>query len=247
MAKDYINPEMQAAPVLGGTSFDPVEFARRKHAEKFQREQVRYMENEKATAEGLKNLMVDLKGWEDTNGFQELTNRNQKALDMFLAFRRKGANMLNPKTSAEIMAYKELTDYQNETKRLADVWNGTKNQYDQIAARRIADMMLPEEQRKVNWKETDPKLAEILRTHGVGDRANLLATAIVGNPQIEDVQNFINDIKTRAPKLDIKETSYLDENGQTMKNVTQIQDPAKQKQIEDFWRNQYKLSGENDK
>ena len=127
MAK--IDPAFQAAPVLQD-EYNPVEFAREAHQEKFQLQKAKYEEQQKATVEGLDKLMLNIKGWEDKSGFQELLGRQQKAIDGFMSLSRKGMNLVNPKTTEEVMAYKALNDYHSQTKQLADQWQEQKTAYD---------------------------------------------------------------------------------------------------------------------
>ena len=89
MAKT-IDPAFQAAPYLGDSSHDPIQFARRQNLQKFQAQKQKYEETQRNTARGLENLMVDIKGWEDQQGFKEIMAEQDKIMNGFLDLSRKG-------------------------------------------------------------------------------------------------------------------------------------------------------------
>ena len=185
-----IDPAFQAAPVLQDT-YNPVEFAQRAHQEKFQLQKAKYEEQQKTTAEGLQKTMVELKGWEDKAGFQQLMERNQKAVDGFMSLSRKGMNLVNPKSTEEVMAYKALTDYHNKTKELADMWQQQKTAYDLIQKELIED----KDGTKYNHEATQKNLEEMMNNHSIEDRRGLLENAIVRKPQVGDAIKYAEELK----------------------------------------------------
>src|SRR4030042_6276689 len=101
MAKGTIDPAFQAAPFLGESSHDPIEFVRRHNLAKYQATKIRQEEIRRNTAEGLDKLMVDLKGWEDQQGFKEIMADQDKVFRGFLEMSRKGMNLTSPRTPDE--------------------------------------------------------------------------------------------------------------------------------------------------
>jgi hypothetical protein len=203
MAK--IDPAFQAAPVLQDT-YNPVEFARQAHQEKFQLQKAKYEEQQKATAEGLQKVMVNLKGWEDKEGFKELNERNQKAVETFMALSRRGLNLVNPKSTQDVMAYKAITDYVNQTKELAGQWEQQKTAYDLIQKELTEDAKLDPNDRKFKHDETQKGLEDVLNGHSIADRRGLLEKAIVPQPHIEDIDKYTKDNIGRItppPKIQI--------------------------------------------
>jgi hypothetical protein len=236
-----IDPGFQGAPVLQD-EFNPTQFVQNLKNQKNEVQKEQYQQKGRETAEGLKNLSVDLKGWEDKSGFNELMQRNQKAQDMFLSLSNKGLNLVNPKTNEEVLAYKALTDHHEQTKQLADQWNQQKGLYDKIQEALVKDNELPEGEQRIDHEATQKNLEELLSKHTIGDRAGLLQKAIVQRPQIADVNKFISSIKDRAPKLDIESHPITDSNGNIHNVTTEVQDDKKAKEIEKYYRDQYRYA-----
>lgn len=244
MAKT-VDPAFQAAPYLGDSSHDPIEFVRRQNAIKYQRSKEKQNEIEKNTAKGLDKLMIDLDGWNDKEGFREVISRQQKAKDMYMDLATKGVNFINPTTEGEVMAYKALTDYQAKTKEMADLRNAQKLKVEVINKLRMTEQAKgKEDDQSVDWDATEANLTKALSNNTISGRDEILNNALVVKPTIGDVNKFINEIKARAPKLDVVSTPYTDENGQQGTRLVQIQDAKKQKEIEDFYKNQYKYAPE---
>ncbi len=241
-----IDPEMQAAPILGGTSFDPVEFARRQHAEKVQRQKVEYYQKEKETAAGLQNLMVDLKGWEDQAGFKELMDDQNKVLNGFMALSRKGANLINPKTAEEITAYKAINDAHNAIKQKADTWMQQKQIYDLTQKAIEEDSKKPQEEQEIDHEKTQANLQNALKDNSILSRAGKLTNLIVTKPSIGDVQKYLTSIKDRIPKPDVIATPMTDpDTGQTINRQEIKVTPEKEKEIISALRTQYKYAPVN--
>jgi hypothetical protein len=232
MAK--IDPAFQAGTVLKD-EYSPVEFAARAHAEKFQLQKAQYEEHEKQTAEGLKDLMLNLKGWEDKEGFQELLGRQQKAIDGFMSLSRKGMNLVNPKSAQEVMAYKALNDYHAKTKEMADQWQQQKTAYDLIEKELAEDAKLDPNEQKFDHAQTQKNLQEMLNTHSIEDRRGLLESAIVPQPQIADIGKFLkeNEDAITKPK---KITTYQENPATKQLESTMVDEESPkliQKQVSD--------------
>jgi hypothetical protein len=237
MAK--IDPAFQAAPVLQDT-YNPVELASKQHAEKFQLQKAKYEEQQKATAEGLNKLMLNLKGWEDKAGFQELLGRQQKAIDGFMALSRKGMNLVNPKSAEEVMAYKALTDYHAQTKQLADTWTQQKGIYDLYHKAIEEDSKLSPDEQKIDHAGTEKNIQDVLANNSIEGRAGKLQDLIVSKPTVGDVHKYVKDNLDMITKPDKVQMPYTDPNtGQQGSIMNEVVTPQIQKkQVADL-RNLY--------
>jgi len=186
----------QGAPVLKD-EFNPVEFVQGLKDKQFAVQKALYEQKEAGNKEYLSNLVTNLKGWEDQKGFQELQERNNTAYKVAMEAMKKGMNLSNPKNDAEVTLFKYLNDYHAQTKNLADQWEVQKGVYDKIQQLHEQEDALPPSERKVNWDETQKKLAEALEGHSIEDRKNLLQNAIVYNPIPADYNKIIEQNKDR--------------------------------------------------
>ncbi len=237
MAK--IDPAFQAAPVLQDT-YNPVEFAQQAHQEKFQLQKAKYEEHEKQTAEGLKDLMLNLKGWEDKSGFQELLERQQKAIDGFMSLSRKGMNLVNPKSTEEVMAYKALTDYHVKTKQLADTWTQQKGICDLYHKALEEDSKLSPDEQKIDHAASEKNIQEALANNTIEGRAGKLQDLLVSKPTVGDVHKYVKDNLDMITKPNKVQMPYTDPNtGQQGSIMNEVVTPQIQKkQVADL-RNLY--------
>jgi hypothetical protein len=185
-----IDPAFQAAPILQD-SYNPVAFQQNLQQQKFEAQKAYKEKQDKNTAEGLDKLMLNLKGWEDQAGFKELLDRQNNAMNGFMALSRKGMNLISPKTTEEVMAYKALTDYHAKTKELADQWGQQKTAYDLIQK----ELMDDDGEKLYDHKTTQKNLADLMNTHSIADRRGLLESAIVRKPQAVDYAKIIKENK----------------------------------------------------
>lgn len=169
MAKN-VNPAMQAAPYLGDSSHNPIEFARRQNMQKFQMQRREYEEQQRNTARGLENLMLDVKGWEDQEGFKEIMADQDKILNGYMELSRKGMNLVSPKTTNEILAYKAITKAYSELKQKADTWNQQKQIYDLLRTAIIKDQALPKEEQTIDVEPTMAKATAKLKQKSIMER-----------------------------------------------------------------------------
>jgi len=245
MAKGNIDPAFQAAPYLGDSSHDPIEFVRRQNAIKYQRSQQKQAEIERNTAKGLDKLMIDLDGWNDKEGFKEVISRQQKAKSMYMDLATKGVNFVNPTTEGEVMAYKALTDYQAKTKEIADLRNAQKTKIDLANKLIQTDKAKPEEDQLIDHEATKLNTEKALSTKTIAERDDLLNNLIVTKPQIGDSYKYVEDHKNALPKLDQIQVPYTDpETGQTGTRLQVQWTPEKMKETEKKLRELYRAAPE---
>jgi hypothetical protein len=238
-----IDPAFQAAPVLQGV-YNPVEFAQRLKTEKFQEAKLRQEQISKRTEEGLKNLMIDLKGWEDQEGFKELMADQDKIVNGFVELSRKGMNLISPRTTEEVMAYKAITDAHERVKQKADIWNQQKAVYDLLQKGLEEDNKLDSNQQRIDHAQTEKNLQELLKNKSILKRGDALKNVLVAKPSIEDVHKYVRDnlpLITKPPKIQVP---YTDP--ETGLQASELRDgvmtPALQKQQIADLRNLYRTA-----
>ena len=188
MAKNVkIDPAFQAAPYLGDSSHDPIEFTRRQSMIKYQAKKQREAEIERNIAKGLDQLTIDLKGWDDKEGFAEIQARQDKAYKMYMDLATKGVNFVTPKTTADVMSFKALTDFQTETKQLADIRNNHKGLLDLVEKAVKEDSLKPEEEQRIDQDSTRANMAIALKDNTLIGRDKLMNNLLVPKVQVGDV------------------------------------------------------------
>lgn len=253
-----IDPAFQAAPFLGESSHDPIEFARRQKTLKNQAQIRKAKENDENTAKGLEKLMLDIKGWEDEKGFQEVMSSYNKNIDAFMQLSKKGLNLTSPKTEAELIAFKKLNEEHNKTKQLLDTWNRNKAAVDLFNNMVKADAAKPESERKLDYEASRVNLQKQL-TGNIQDRNLNLENLLVFKPELGDVHKYVADNLEFITKPDIISTPETDPNtGQTINRTREVVTPEVAKAQEKDLRNLYntadksiktavKMQRENDK
>jgi len=214
MAK--IDPAFQAAPNLGASSHDPIAFARRNKMEKFQIQRRQKEEEERNTAKGLQNLMVDVKGWEDQQGFKEIMADQDRIMNGFLDLSKRGMNLVSPKTTQEIMAYKAINEAHQQLKQKADTWTTQKGVYDIYLKAIEKDDALPLEEQEIDHDATISNLEKVLKTKDILTRGNSLAGLMVTKPKPVDIMK------------DILANKDLFEKGTQSQNIQDMPDGSRQ-------------------
>ncbi len=245
MAKGRINPDFQAAPFLGESSHDPIEFVRRHNLVKYQLAKEKQKEQEENTAKGLEKLMLDLKGWEDQEGFKEIVSDHDRVIKGFLEFSKKGLNLTSPKTSKEIMAFKAIQDAQNKIMQKVDTWGQNKQSYDLVNEAIKQDAMRPEEDRRLDWEATRNNLMKAMKGVSILDRNMQPENILVVKPQIGDVHKYVADNLEFLPKPDVVTEPYTDPNtGQTVSRTREVENPEYEKKKELALRKLYQTAKE---
>ena len=239
MAKT-IDPAFQAAPYLGDSSHDPIQFARRQNLQKFQAQKQKYEETQRNTARGLENLMVDIKGWEDQQGFKEIMAEQDKIMNGFLDLSRKGLNLVSPKTTQEIMAYKAITDAHEQLKQKVDTWNTQKGVYDLVKKAIEVDSAKPESDQRIDRDATMGNMSKVLQSKSIYERGAGLQNLIVTKPEIGDVHKYVADNLEFITKPDIITEPYTDPvTGQAQSRTREVMSSANEKAREKDLRNLY--------
>ena len=243
MAKGTIDPAFQAAPFLGESTHDPIEFQRRHKAFRYQQEKIRQEKIEENIAKGLEKLMIDVKSWEDKEGFNEIVTDHDKVIKGFLELSKKGLNVTSPKTSQEIMAYKTITEAQQKIMNKVDVWNRQKDTYDLITqALKQDSMKRPEEQNLERDKIMD-NIFSSMKGKSILDREMSIDKILVFRPQIGDMWKHIADNAKSFGEMDVKTTESLDEEtGRVITHTVPFLADDKRKRFEEAAKGAYRTA-----
>jgi hypothetical protein len=246
MAKGVkIDPAFQAAPYLGDSSQDPIAFTRNHNLTKYRAAKQRSDELKKSTQEGLENLMLNLKGWEDQEGFSEIMARQDKALKLFTDLSKKGLNLTSPKTSQEIEAYRTINNYHAETKQKVDEWNRQKDVIDLITQASKQDSLKPESERKIDQEATRLNIDKALKGKSISDRKLHIEKLLVFKPEIGDVHKYVADNMEFITKPEIVTEPYNDPvSGQIINKTREVSTPQNEKQREQDLRKLFKTAPE---
>lgn len=245
MAKGNIDPAFQAAPILGESSHDPIEFTRRHNMAKYQQAKAQKDQADKNTAEGLDKLMIDLKGWEDQEGFKEIMADQDKVMNTFLSLSKKGLNITNPKTSDEVTVYKAITDAHSKIKQKVDTWTRNKETYDLAMQAIKQDAVKPPEDQVIDHEKTREEIQKSMSGIGILDRDMRLEKLLVKRPQVSDVHDYVAKNLEFITKPDIVTEPYTDPvTGNQASKTREVMSPENEKKREQDLRKLYQTAPE---
>lgn len=194
MAKT-VDPAFQAAPFLGQSSHDAVAFASRQKYQKFEIQRQKREEEARNTAKGLQDLMDEVKGWEDQEGFKEIMADQDRILNGYLELSRKGMNLVSPKETNEILAYKAIQEAHQKLKMKVDAWNQQKGIYDMYSKAIEQDSAKPEDEQKIDREATLANIQRVLGSKKILERGSDLQNLVVTKPDYGDVVKYVTDRK----------------------------------------------------
>lgn len=239
-----IDPAFQAAPFLGTSTHDPIEFTRRHKLAKFQAQKARQEEEAKRTAKGLSDLMVDVKSWEDQEGFKEITQDQDKIMKGFIDLSQKGMNLVSPSATEEVMAYKAITDAHNKLKQKVDIWNEQKGLYDVFQKAIEADAAKPESEQRIDHEKTYERIQGVLKTSKILDRKEF-QNLLVKKPEIGDAHKYVRENLAFIAKPDVVTVPETDPaTGQVIQRQREVMTPEKEKQKVQDLKNLFKTAPE---
>jgi hypothetical protein len=211
MAKGNIDPGFQAAPFLGESSHDPIEFTRRHNLAKFQTEKAKAKEVADTTAKGLDELALDLKDLYNEKGIDEVLKDSAQTKEAFIKLQKSGINVFNPTSPLEIKAYQTILKKQEETIKKVDAIKANKAIIELQGKAAFEDSKLPEDKQiydqaayRANLDAAKKAEGGVIETKGIFD--NLL----VKKPQIGDMYEYSRKNKDRFPVLDTTQEDYID-------------------------------------
>jgi hypothetical protein len=216
MANQIIDPAFQAAPYLGDSSHDPIEFVRRQNTVKYQRNKQKQDEMQSDINKGLDKLTLDLKDLYAEKGINEVLGDQAKAKEAFVQLRKKGVNVFSPTTALDIKAFQAINKIQEETMRKTDVITANKTILDSYSKALLADQKLPKDQQVFDHVATKAKIEEAKKAKGsVLENQGLFDDLLVKNVTPVDVIKDITANKDFFEKPTVTQTWALNpETGQ---------------------------------
>jgi hypothetical protein len=187
MAKGNIDPAFQAAPFLGQSSFDPVQFIEKKNLLEYQQRKQSKLEQDRDMKEGLEKLTLDLKGWNDKTGFDVITKKHEVIRNAAIEAQRKGLNWVSPKTRSDIEAWKGVNDALTGLKQDVDMWKQNEAAYNVIQGVVKQDLAKPPDQRRIDYEYTGAALEKELQNPDLAARNLALDKIVKYNVQYGDI------------------------------------------------------------
>jgi hypothetical protein len=204
MAKQGIDPAFQAAPYLGDSSHDPIEFTRRQNTIKYQRNKQRQDELQKGISKGLDKLTLDLKDLYGEKGIDEVLGDQARAKDVFMKLQKSGINVFNPTSALDIKALQAITKVQEETMKKVDVITANKSILDSYSKVLLEDGKLPKEKQMFDHEATLAKIKEAKEAKGgVLDTQGIFDNILVKNPTPGDLDKYVSQYKDFIPKVNV--------------------------------------------
>jgi hypothetical protein len=204
MAKQSIDPAFQATPYLGDSSHDPLEFARRNNLTKYKYAASQEEERKKDFDKGLKDLTMEIKGWEDNQGFEEINKDLESIRDKYVELSSQGHNLTSPQTMVERRLYKGISTAMDRIKYKNDVWQEQKEQVRKAQDRILTELSTKqEEDRDLDVEATKANIEDLMATPGVLERNEKMANLVVNKARPVDISKyFMESIPKMVPGTD---------------------------------------------
>lgn len=211
MAKGNIDPAMQAAPFLGESSHDPIEFTRRQTMIKYQRNKQRQDENQKNIAEGLDKLTLNLKDLYGEKGVDEILGDQARTKEAYVKLYKAGVNLSYPTDALAIKGMQAITKKQEESMKKADVLRANKDILE------LTNKALLE-QKKILDKDKQPydeeaSYAKIVaakkevETKGILETQGIFDNLLVKKPEPGDLDAYVAKFAPYIPKVNVDPVS----------------------------------------
>jgi len=186
MAK--IDPAFQAAPFYGQSSYDPIEAVKNAKEMRYKQALIQRKEADVNMEKGLKNLAMEIKGWDDQKGFEEISGELEDLRSRYVELGSKGLNLYNPKSFAEQRLAREFNTRVSKLQQKHDVWQQAKEKVE--TARQIIEkqLQMPEEERTIDVE---------LQKQAIEDYKNTEGGILDRNAKLDSL------IKTKARPIDI--------------------------------------------
>ncbi|MGA1976611.1 MAG: FISUMP domain-containing protein [Bacteroidales bacterium] len=203
--------EYNSAPVLQD-EYNPVELIQNLKKQQFQAQKAQYEQTEKYIADGMKRYSLEIEGWEDQKGYEEISKGVSLIQNIFIEATNKGLNLITPHTSDELMLYNAMNESMNNVRNKYYVWQSQKLMY-RAAEKIIYDQMTKNEsERTINIDSTRSNMRTLLNTSGILNRSkiteNLIVYKQVGNTPMTTLSSSIGPPKETSSFIDTR-------NGQT--------------------------------
>jgi hypothetical protein len=136
---------------------------------------------------------VDIKSWEDQQGFDEISNELNELRSQWIDVSAKGMNLVRPENIGEQKLSKAFNQKLLEIKQKNDVWQRNKAAVDEY--RKILDV---QKQKNVNdqtvdWAESAKKLDKYFTSKGsVLERSKLIPNLLINKFQPADIGKYFS-------------------------------------------------------
>jgi hypothetical protein len=232
MAKQTIDPAFQAAPYLGDSSHDPLEFARRNNLTKYKYAASQEEERKKDFDKGLKDLSMEVKGWEDNQGFEEINKDLETLRDKYVELSAQGYNLTSPQTMAERRLYKGISTAMDRVKYKHDVWQQQRAQVGEAQKLINSELAKPEEERDIDVEAVKSNIEDLMATPEVLSRNEKMGNLIVNKARPVDISKyFMESIPKVVPGTDklVKDWSMDPTTGKFIKTTWEGVNPKRAK------------------
>jgi tetratricopeptide (TPR) repeat protein len=169
-------------------TYSPVEFAQKQHMEKFQAQKSQYEQTEKNSSEGMKKYSLEIDGWEDQIGYEELNKKISAIRNGFIELNAAGLNLITPRSSQELMAYKALNEAMDDVRYKSSVWQSQKLAYDAATKIIFEQIIKKESERTIDIDATKVNMRTLLNTPGILNRSKITENLIVYKPIAEEIK-----------------------------------------------------------
>jgi len=205
-----IDPAFQGAPYLGESTHDPLEFARRNNLSRYQQALAQSENAKKDFDKGLKDLTMEIKGWEDQKGFEEISDDLSRVQDKYIELSSKGYNLTSPTTKTERMLSNGIRQSMSQLRQKHDVWQRQKEQV--VAAQEVIREQLakPEEERDIDTEAVASNIKDLFKTDGVLGRNEKMGNLIVNKARPVDVSKyFLDNFSKVVPGMDKQPGNWI--------------------------------------
>lgn len=203
MAKGVGDPGFMAAPFFGQSSYDPIRSVKEAREREEQSVAARKKKLDASIEKGLKDLTFDIKGWEDTKGYDEISGELEELRSDFVDLGRKGLDLTSPSSNMEQKFSRAFQTKMHKLKQKNDLWQAQKKLYDEARTELIKDRARPENEQIYDHDEVDEKLEELLSTEGIMNRHDIYNNLLVPKLRPYDVSTEVNKLfKDLVPGVD---------------------------------------------
>jgi hypothetical protein len=204
MAGGKIDPGFIGVPYYGGSSFDPLEVMKTIQATQYRNRLSKQKEFDADMEKGLKDLSMEIKGWDDQQGSDEIRNELENLRASYVELGSKGMNLARPTSSQEQKLAKTFRTALGDLKQKHDVWQVEKQRVDEATKLIQDELKKPEEERTIDVPATKQAIEEWKTTKGgVIERSPKVNDLVVTKARPVDIGAFFADqVKTMIPGLD---------------------------------------------
>jgi hypothetical protein len=201
---DTLDPGFIAAPYFGDSSYDPIEAVRRAKLTRYQAAYTKKKKLETDMEKGLKDLTFEMKGWDDQQGFDEISKELENLRARYVELGSKGMNIARPNSLAEQKLSKGFQTALLNLKQKHDIWQVEKQRVDEATKIVQQELTKPEEERDIDTQATLEAIKDWKNTKGgVTERSEKVNDLIVGKARPADIGvYFANQFKAFLPGTD---------------------------------------------